>query len=158
MFILQVTYQLKILATALFSVIMLIKKLSGVQWGSLVILFVGVALVQVQSISATSKLGQEQNQLVGLLAVIISCLSSGFAGVYVEKMLKQTSASLWLRNVQLSMFGALTGLMGMFLKDWGEISWRGGGGPCLVHSSGLVGNYTASIRGTDSGDCGEVRR
>ena len=119
------TYQLKILTTALFSVIMLSKKLSGMQWGSLVMLFAGVALVQVQSISATSKSGQEQNQLVGLLAVIISCLSSGFAGVYVEKMLKQTSASLWLRNVQLGMFGALTGLMGVFLKDWGAISQRG---------------------------------
>ena len=119
------TYQLKILTTALFSVIMLSKKLSGVQWGSLVMLFAGVALVQVQSISATSESDQEQNQLIGLLAVIVSCLSSGFAGVYVEKMLKQTTASLWLRNVQLGMFGALTGLIGMFLKDWDDISTRG---------------------------------
>ena len=121
----QVTYQLKILTTALFSVLMLNKKLSSVQWGSLVLLFAGVALVQVQSISATSKSAQDQNQLVGLIAVIVSCLSSGFAGVYVEKMLKQTTATLWLRNVQLGMFGALTGLAGMFLKDWGEVSERG---------------------------------
>ena len=106
----QVTYQLKILTTALFSVLMLNKKLSSVQWGSLVLLFAGVALVQVQSISATSKSAQDQNQLVGLIAVIVSCLSSGFAGVYVEKMLKQTTATLWLRNVQLGMFGALTGI------------------------------------------------
>ena len=112
---------------------MLNKKLSSVQWGSLVLLFAGVALVQVQSISATSKSAQDQNQLVGLIAVIVSCLSSGFAGVYVEKMLKQTTATLWLRNVQLGMFGALTGLAGMFLmykrdaafKDWGEVSERG---------------------------------
>ena len=43
----QVTYQLKILTTALFSVLMLKKSLSRVQWGSLVILMVAVALVQV---------------------------------------------------------------------------------------------------------------
>lgn len=104
---------------------MLNKKLSAIQWGSLVLLFAGVALVQVQSISATSVSAQEQNQLVGLIAVVVSCLSSGFAGVYVEKMLKQTTATLWLRNVQLGMFGALTGLAGMFLKDWGEVSQRG---------------------------------
>lgn len=43
----QVTYQLKILTTALFSVLMLRKTLSRVQWISLLLLFVGVAIVQV---------------------------------------------------------------------------------------------------------------
>ncbi|KAK5924337.1 hypothetical protein CgunFtcFv8_001212 [Champsocephalus gunnari] len=44
----QVTYQLKILTTALFSVMMLRKSLSRVQWVSLLLLFAGVAVVQVQ--------------------------------------------------------------------------------------------------------------
>ena len=43
----QVTYQLKILTTALFSVSMLGKKLGVYQWLSLVILMAGVAFVQV---------------------------------------------------------------------------------------------------------------
>lgn len=43
----QVTYQLKILTTALFSVSMLSKKLGVYQWLSLVILMTGVAFVQV---------------------------------------------------------------------------------------------------------------
>ena len=42
------TYQLKILTTALFSVLMLRKSLSRVQWISLLLLFAGVAIVQVQ--------------------------------------------------------------------------------------------------------------
>uniref|UniRef100_A0A3Q2GSK0 Solute carrier family 35 member A3 n=1 Tax=Equus caballus TaxID=9796 RepID=A0A3Q2GSK0_HORSE len=42
----QVTYQLKILTTALFSVSMLSKKLGVYQWLSLVILMTGVAFVQ----------------------------------------------------------------------------------------------------------------
>lgn len=43
----QVTYQLKLLTTALFSVFMLNKKLTPLQWVSLCILTVAVALVQV---------------------------------------------------------------------------------------------------------------
>jgi solute carrier family 35 (UDP-sugar transporter), member A1/2/3 len=44
----QVTYQLKILTTALFSVAMLGKKLDSLKWFSLVILMAGVSLVQVK--------------------------------------------------------------------------------------------------------------
>src|SRR5438046_3195512 len=43
----QVTYQLKILTTALFSVAMLGRKLTGRQWTSLLLLMVGIAIVQV---------------------------------------------------------------------------------------------------------------
>ena len=115
---------MKILTTALFSVLLLSKKLSGVQWGSLVALFVGVAMVQVSS-KAVEKSSQEQNQLLGLAAVVLSCLSSGFAGVYFEKMLKESNASVWLRNVQLGMFGSLSALLGMLVKDWSAVSGNG---------------------------------
>lgn len=42
----QVTYQLKILTTALFAVILLGKRLSFMQWMSLITLMLGVALIQ----------------------------------------------------------------------------------------------------------------
>lgn len=60
--------------------------------------------------------------MVGLVAVIISCLSSGFAGVYFEMMLKGSDASVWLRNVQLGMFGSITALLTMAVKDGVKIS------------------------------------
>ena len=47
----QVTYQLKILTTALFSVLMLGKKLDAIKWVSLILLMSGVSLVQVSECS-----------------------------------------------------------------------------------------------------------
>lgn len=101
----QVTYQLKILTTALFSVVMLRKRLSAAQWVSLLILFVGVSAVQLQSQDTSkNRVATEQHPAVGLFAVIMACLSSGFAGVYFEKLLKNTEQSLMVRNIQLGKF------------------------------------------------------
>ena len=87
------TYQLKILTTALFSVFMLNKSLVKLQWLSLFMLFAGVAIVQLQptnvpsaskdeneSKDATVVLKTTQSPLLGLVAVILSTLCSGFAG------------------------------------------------------------------------------
>lgn len=38
---------------------------------------------------------------VGLVAVLVACCSSGFAGVYFEKILKESKQSVWIRNIQL---------------------------------------------------------
>ena len=60
----------------------------------------------------------EQNQLLGLLAVVISSASSGFAGVYFEKILKKDKkVSIFLRNIQLGIFGTITGMLAVYFKD-----------------------------------------
>jgi len=99
----QVTYQLKILTTALFSVLMLSKKIDSLKWISLVILTVGVSLVQWPSSNSTKTTVDQSfnNKLIGLSAVITACFSSGFAGVYFEKLLKGSSTGVWVRNIQL---------------------------------------------------------
>ena len=44
------------------------------------------------------------HKLIGLLAVLASSLSSGFAGVFYEKLLKESSQpSVVIRNLQLGM-------------------------------------------------------
>ena len=122
----QVTYQLKILTTAVFSVIMLGKRLSIVQWISLVILFTGISIVQMQPENAgNSSIQTEQRPLLGLVAVIVSCLMSGFAGVYFEKILKGTKQSVWLRNVQLGFLGAVIGLGTVYIKEGDRVSSDG---------------------------------
>jgi len=41
------------------------------------------------------------DQSIGLMAVVVACLTSGFSGVYFEKILKGSKTSLWIRNIQL---------------------------------------------------------
>ncbi len=98
----QVSYQLKILATALFFVLMLRTKLLATQWLSLLFLFVGVVLVKLANLQSSSEESTTEDPFIGFCAVIVACCLSGFAGVYFEKVLKSSSASVWLRNVQLS--------------------------------------------------------
>lgn len=126
----QVTYQLKILTTAIFSVTMLGRKLNRLKWISLIILFIGVALVQLQPTSLSAKktptsANSSQNPLVGLGAVIASSLCSGFAGVYFEKILKGTSGSIWLRNIQMGLFGVILGIVGMLMNDGSSVMTKG---------------------------------
>ncbi len=48
---------------------------------------------------------RKQNRLLGFAAVLSMCFSSGFAGVYFEKVLKGSSLSVWMQNVRLSLLG-----------------------------------------------------
>jgi UDP-sugar transporter A1/2/3 len=115
----QVTYQMKILTTAFFSVLLLHKRLTKAKWASLVMLAVGVAIVQLQSVGAPSAkviAGSESGlnfatkrssipeesilasdrvmrPFRGFLAVTLACLTSGLAGVYFEFILKASSGS-----------------------------------------------------------------
>ena len=121
----QVLYQLKILTTALFSVAMLKKKLSLPQWISLLILFAGAAIVQLQEIKPTTNVVHAQSKWVGLIAVIVSCVSSGFAGVYFEMVLKESDTSVWMRNVQLGIYGSSTAVISMMAKDGPAVMQNG---------------------------------
>merc|ERR1719384_2059211 len=69
--------------------------------------------------------------VVGLIAVLSACFMGGFGGVYMEMVLKQAGASIWVRNAQLGFFGALTAIVGVYTND-GE----------RVREGGLLQGYT----------------
>lgn len=171
----QVTYQLKILTTAFFSVILLSRTLSTRKWVALVLLTVGVAIVQFphgtdptslkslkdsqsrmfwpRSIEELRDLGStaaaqltkrsatyegieedfamqnpQMNGSLGLTAVIVACILSGLAGVTFEKILKDSNAtaSLWVRNVQLSFWSIFPALfLGVIFIDGEQIAKTG---------------------------------
>lgn len=124
----QVTYQMKILTTAAFSVALLRKKLTSTKWISLFFLAIGVGIVQLQT-AGTGRSHVKPNMPVGSAhdsaplhihimsplkgfgAVTAACFTSGLAGVYFEMVLKNSKADLWVRNVQLSLFSLLPAIL-----------------------------------------------
>ncbi|KJH51877.1 putative UDP-galactose translocator [Dictyocaulus viviparus] len=125
----QVTYQLKILTTAFFSVTMLGRSLNRLKWISLILLTGGVTMVQMTADKPSKSSNDgKSDSIIGLIAVLAACLSSGFAGVYFEKILKTTNVSLWMRNLQLGMFSFFSifgGLLMCWLYDWKAIEKNG---------------------------------
>ena len=125
----QVTYQTKILVTAVFSVLLLGKKLNRTKIIALFMLTLGVSLVQLDKVDENaSKSYQEQHRWVGVLAVLGACFTSGFGGVFFELVIKPRSTdttmgppceppSIWVKNVQLSVFALIIALITAFAKD-----------------------------------------
>lgn len=122
----QVTYQLKILTTAMFAVFILRKQLLSTQWLSLLTLVLGVILVQLSHGGDPSAADSaNQNRLLGFTAALMACVLSGFAGIYFEKILKGSDTSVWMRNIQLSLCSIPFGLMTCFISDGDIIRTQG---------------------------------
>ena len=126
----QVTYQLKILTTALFSVLMIphaSKKMTPQRWFSLLTLFLFVALSQTSPTTgdARSLTATPKDRTIGLICVITASCTSGFAGVYFEMVLKGSKTDLWVRNVQMGLPSVLLGFLSTYFKDGVIINERG---------------------------------
>lgn len=133
----QITNQLKIISTAIFSVALLNKQLTRIKWISLILLSIGVTMVQVDSHTSvpqpniltntdSTSVNKEQSMILGLVSVLAASLVSGFAGVYMEKIFKgQRQTSFWVSNAQLYTFGIFLGLIGVIYQDGVEIAKMG---------------------------------
>merc|ERR1712038_2069523 len=121
----QITYQLKILTTAIFAVIMLKKQLIKSQWLSLVLLIIGVAMVQLSDVKEVKVADTEQSKFIGFSAALTACCLSGLAGIYFEKILKGSDVSVWMRNVQLAILSVPLGFLSSYVKDGGAIAEKG---------------------------------
>ena len=212
----QVIYQFKIFVTAVLSVAMLRRSLTGRQWVSLLMLMVGVAIVSMPHQEAGSLVsshhasiyiprsanpfrdyfrlaqpgsslkkrsatyeGIEEDELamntpgadasLGVLAVLFVCVCSGLAGVYSEKVMKESpkTTSLWIRNVQLSLYSLFPAFfIGVIFLDgeyiakygfWQGYNWvvaasilvQSFGGIaatfCIYHADNISKNFAVSI-------------
>ncbi|KAL8734655.1 MAG: hypothetical protein Q9166_001311 [cf. Caloplaca sp. 2 TL-2023] len=175
----QVTYQFKILPTALFSIVLLRSRLTRMKWAALVCLMIGVAIVQLPAADTASipplkdphrgyhfpwALGgfrgigspalaplskrtlskrsatyegiaedhalehPKMNTSMGITAALMGCVVSSLASVYFEKILKDAinPVSLWVRNVQLSLYSMFPALfIGVFYMDGEKIARDG---------------------------------
>ena len=104
--IFQITYQIKTMLTAFMSVTMLGRTFSKWQWVSQILLAIGIVLVQLADSSGVTKANDNRNSVLGLCAVFTAAISSSFASVYFERILKSgedvgNKNSLWYKNVQL---------------------------------------------------------
>lgn len=139
----MVTYQAKILTTALFSCILLRKPMSKMQLFALCMLMAGVNFVQLSSMadkhsSPDHVASTDQRPLLGLFGVTVACLTSGFSGVWFELVLKTPSFdhsgvdkalakefAMWVRNIHLAMFALVAAVIGAFAKDGAQIAQGG---------------------------------
>lgn len=68
------------------------------------------------------------NYSIGIVAAMAVAALSGLTGVFFEKVLKDphTSASVWIRNIQLSFYSLISAfLLGVVFKDGREIAEHG---------------------------------
>lgn len=173
---LQVTFQFKILPTAIFSVLILRRSLTARQWAALALVMFGVAIVQfpvtqtaaivkdthhhwhlprsmdimrwtespqkkpnvgLMKRSATYEGIQEdlalkhpeKNEVMGLAAALLACTVSALGSVYFEKIVKDqgsNNVSIWVRNVQLSVYSLFPAFfIGVIFVDGEHIAKQG---------------------------------
>lgn len=113
-----VLVQLKTLTTAVFSVLLLNKKLSANQWRALCLLVLAAILIETPPCPAVNAnddgaaaADASKNNFLGVCAVLGMITTSGSAGVYFEKVLKTTAGTIWERNLQLSAHSIVFGLL-----------------------------------------------
>jgi len=130
----QITNQGKLLTTAIISRIILKKEMSNIQYFAIVLLGLGVAVVHISEYLANLNLDSKQsgevkqqngNQWLGLLAVFVSCITSGFCGVYFELILKTTEQSVYCRNFHLAFYSLVLASFYIFYSDSDKIRESG---------------------------------
>jgi len=95
------------------------------QWLALLILLLGVLLVQQADPSSKSLRTLDQNRQLGFLSALGAALFTGFAGVFLEKILKSSDVSVWVRNIQLSLVSLPLALCTAYVNDGTELSSKG---------------------------------
>lgn len=105
-----VASQGKIITSAIFSVFLLQKRFKKRQVLALGMLAVGIIFVQLRASGFVQS--SHSNNYIGPFAMLASNVTSGYAGVYLERLFKKNQEhSIWSRNVQLCIFSVPIALL-----------------------------------------------
>ena len=111
------------------------RKFSMKKWSALIMLTVGVSIVQISGSSdSTTNETEKNNRFIGLVAVLCAACTSGFSGVYFEKILKGSTTSLWIRNVQMGLPSVIIAFLTVYIKD-----------SVAVSENGFLGGYSPIV-------------
>ncbi|KAH8581637.1 UDP N-acetylglucosamine transporter-like nucleotide sugar transporter [Cryptosporidium sp. chipmunk genotype I] len=133
----QVLYQLKILTTTYFSVLILKRKLSLTRWFACFLLVFGVIMIPKKSKHSSAEPTSDLSEfIIGLFAAFTSSFTSGLGAVVLEKVLKDTDkrvqtghgefqTSVWGRNVILALVGIIGGIPLAYFSSREQIAKHG---------------------------------
>ena len=150
---LQLVYQTKTLTTAMLGMCILNRSLKFSQWLALCTLVVGIVTSQYNPDKPWTRVKRSDDAMAfGVSIAVCISLLSGFASVYLEKILKGDDTSLWMRNMQLCVFSIPLQFWVVWRNDFDSIrQTRGWGhGMCpltvgVVAQFGLGGLLSAMI-------------
>lgn len=149
----QIVYQLKIITTAMFMIVLLNRRFSFVQWCAMVTLMIGVAVCSYSRLPATAAKnelvtddddtaaapeadshhsGLDSTRIIGVSIVLGLAVNSGLAAAYFERVMKshkanttmQTVDPLWVRNLQLSAVSIVVCMVDL-VRNMGDL-WADG--------------------------------
>ena len=147
----KVTYNLKILTGAFFSTAMLGQRLGPRKWAALVALMAGVSVVQltkheqaspataaavghaaakgsVEDVAAAVAGAAELDsgeQVMGFVAVFAAAVTSGFCGVYQQRILQRGGTNIWVRNAQMGASSVPFAVVSVLVKDLSAVTRDG---------------------------------
>lgn len=67
----------------------------------------------------------DQNRSLGLFAILCAACTSGFSGVYFERILKGSSTSLWIRNIQMGLPSMVLSFLTICIEDGKTVQEKG---------------------------------
>jgi len=70
-------------------------------------------------------MGSNQNVLLGLISIFTAATTSGFAGIYFERVMKSGKHTMWMRNLESAAFSIIFGLIAVYFKDYEQIKKEG---------------------------------
>lgn len=134
----QIVYQLKIITTAMFMIVLLNRRFSAVQWAAMFALMVGVAVCSYSRLPESTAAADDPHgaldstRIIGIGVVFGLAVNSGLAAAYFERVMKshksnatvQTIDPLWTRNLQLSAISVAVTSVDL-VRNAGEV-WANG--------------------------------